>query len=429
MSSPDREAVALLDREAVALLDREALALLDRDDPLAGFRDRFALPEATIYLDGNSLGPLPRATPARIAEVVAREWGEGLIRSWNDAGWIDLSARVGGLLAQLLGAAQGSIAVADSTSVNLFKLLGAALALRPGRRTILTEAGNFPTDSYIAHGLAALLAQGHTVRAVEAEAIGAELGPDVAVLLLTHVNYRTGAMHDMAALTQAAQAAGALTLWDLAHSAGAVPVDLAGCGTDFAVGCGYKFLNGGPGAPAFLYAAPRLHEALRFPITGWFAHAAPFSFDPVWRPAPGIARALVGTPPVLSLAALEVGVALALQAPMAAVRAKSLRMGEVFAALLAQHCGGCGFRVLTPSGAARRGSQFSIAHPAAYPIMQALIARGVVGDVRMPDILRFGLTPLTLRYVDLWDAVAVLREVMAAEAWRQPEYQVRRKVV
>lgn len=409
-------------------IGRTELNRLDETDKLAGFRSRFALPKDVIYLDGNSLGAMPKAAQARLASVIADEWGTGLIRSWNDAGWIDLPARVGAQIGRLIGAEPGSVTVSDSTSVNLFKLLGAALALRPERRTILTETGNFPTDSYIAHGLATLLAQGHTVREVAGDELAAALGPDVAVLMATHVNYRTGAMHDMAGLTRAAHAAGALVLWDLAHSAGAVPVDLAGCEADLAVGCGYKFLNGGPGAPSFLYAAPRLQAELRFPITGWFAHAEPFKFDAVWRPAQGIARALVGTPPVLSLAALEVGVALALEAPMDLVREKSLRQGDLFAALLEQECGEFGFRVLTPADHAVRGSQFSIAHPGVYPIMQALIARGVIGDVRMPDILRFGLTPLTLSYTEIFDAVQILRDVMASGAWQAPEYQVRRKV-
>jgi kynureninase len=276
--------------------------------------------------------------------------------------------------------------------------------------------------------LAALLGRGHSVRGVAAADIVAALDDDTAVLLLTHVDYRTGAMHDMAALTAAAHAAGALVLWDLAHSAGAVPLDLAAAGADFAVGCGYKFLNGGPGAPAFLYAAPHLHDRLRFPLTGWLGHAEPFAFLPDFRPAAGIGAAMVGTPPVLSLAALEVGVELALAAPMAQVREKSLLLGELFAALLAEHCGDYGFRVLTPADPARRGSQISLGHPHAYPIMQALIARGVIGDVRAPDILRFGLTPLTLRFTDVFDAVRTLREVMAIEAWREPAFQVRRKV-
>ncbi len=405
-----------------------ALEELDHADPLAGFRDRFLLPEGVIYLDGNSLGPLPRATPARIAEVTAREWGDGLIRSWNDAGWIDLPLAVGDAIAPLIGAVQGSVAVADSTSVNLFKLLGVALALRPGRRTILTQAGNFPTDRYVAEGIAAFRAGGHRVRAVPADALAEALDEDVAVLMATHVDYRTGAMLDMPVLTRAAHAAGALALWDLAHSAGAVPLDLAGCDADLAVGCGYKFLNGGPGAPSFLYVAPRLHAEVRFPIEGWLGHAAPFAFEPGFRPAGGIARAIVGTPPILSLAALAVGVALMAEAPAAALREKSLRLFDVFADCIAAHCAGLGLEVLTPADPARRGSQISLRHEAAYPVMQALIARGVIGDVRTPDILRFGLTPLTLRYVDVWHAVAALGDVLTSGAWRAPAFQARRTV-
>ena len=401
---------------------------LDRADPLAGLRDRFALPPGVIYLDGNSLGPLPRATPARLAEVIGREWGEGLIRSWNDAGWMDLPARVGERIAKLIGAPQDSVLVADSTSLNVFKLLGAALALRPGRRDIITEADNFPTDVYVAAGLADLLGQGHRLRRVAAEDLPASLGPQTAVLMLTHVNYRTGAMHDMAALTRAAHAAGALVVWDLAHSAGAVPVDLTAAEADMAVGCGYKFLNGGPGAPAFLYVAPHLHDGLRFPIQGWLGHAEPFAFAPDFRPAAGIAAGLVGTPPVLGLAALQIGVELALEAPMPTVREKSRQLGDLFATLVARECAGHGLRLLTPEAPARRGSQISYAHPGAYPIMRALIARGVIGDVRAPDILRFGLTPLTLRFADVWDAVAVLREVLDSGVWHAPEFQTRPKV-
>ncbi len=417
----------LFDDPKGPVITRSDLQALDRADPLAAFRERFALPPGVIYLDGNSLGPLPLVTATRIADLIAREWGTGLIRSWNDAGWIDLPTRVGDAIARLVGAPPGSVVVADSTSVNLFKLLGAALALRPERRVILSEQDNFPTDLYVAAGLADLLGRGHALRCVRAAEIPAALDDSVAVLMLTHVDYRTGAMHDMAALTDAAHAAGALVLWDLAHSAGAVPLDLAAAGADFAVGCGYKFLNGGPGAPAFLYAAPHLHDRLRWPISGWLGHAEPFAFSPSFRPAPGIASAIVGTPPVLSLAALEIGVELALAAPMPLVREKSLRLGDLFTDLLARLCEGHGFGLLTPADPARRGSQVSLSHPEAYPIMQALIARGVIGDVRA-DILRFGLTPLTLRYADIFDAVQVLREVMEAEAWRAPAFQVRRKV-
>ena len=407
---------------------RADLETLDHNDPLAPFRERFTLPDGVVYMDGNSLGALPRATPLRIAEVVAREWGEGLIRSWNDAGWIDAPARVGDKIARVIGAPPGTVVVADSTSVNLFKVLGAALALRPDRRVILSERRNFPTDLYVAEGLAALLGRGHTLRLVNADEIPVAIDSSVAIVMLTHVSYHTGAMFDMAAVTQAVHAAGAIMLWDLCHSAGAVPLDLAGCDADFAVGCGYKFLNGGPGAPAFLYVAKRHQQQAQYPITGWFGHAAPFAFEHYYRPAPGIARAITGTPPMLSLAALEVGIDLALEAPIAVVREKSVRQTKIFASLVAEHCPNFGFRVASPEDSAQRGSQVSIAHEHAYPIMQTLIARGVIGDFRAPDILRFGITPLYLRYADLWDAVQTLREVMSTGEWRAERFQTRQKV-
>lgn len=409
-------------------ITRADLEALDRQDPLAPMRALFDLPEGVVYLDGNSLGPLPRATPGRIAEVTEREWGRGLIRSWNDAGWIDLPARIGDKIARLIGAAPGTVMVADSTSVNLFKLIAVALGERPDRRVILSEKRNFPTDLYIAEGLATLLSQGHRLRLVEAEDIPGAIGDDVALVMLTHVNFATGAMHDMAAVSAAAHDRGALVLWDLAHSAGAVPVDLAGAGADFAVGCGYKFLNGGPGAPAFLHVAPAHLDRARFPITGWLGHAAPFAFEPGYRPAAGIARATAGTPPILSLAALEVGIDIALRAPMDQVRAKSLLQGRLFADLVAQECGEATFRLVSPRDDERRGSQVCLAHAEAYPIMQALIARGVIGDFRAPDILRFGLTPLYLGYADLWDAATALAEVMRREEWRQAGFRTRRAV-
>ncbi len=406
---------------------RAGFEALDREDSLAGFRDQFTLPEGVIYLDGNSLGALPRATPAAVARVVEMEWGQGLIRSWNDAGWIDQAARVADAIAGIVGAAPGSVAVADSTSVNLFKLLGAGLAMRPGRRTILSDAANFPTDLYIAQGLIAALGQGHRLQLVGRDAIPAAIDSDTAVVMLTHVDYRTGAMHDMAALTALCHDHGALALWDLAHSTGAVPLDLAGSGADLAVGCGYKFLNGGPGAPAFLYVAPRLHGQLRFPLTGWLGHAAPFAFEALFRPAPGIAAATVGTPPVISLAALAVGVGIAAKAPMIELRAKAVRQAGLLAALVADRCDGS-LRLVSPRDPAIGGSQVSFAHPAAYPIMQALIARGVIGDMREPDILRFGLAPLYVRYVDIYDAAEALVGIMASGEWRQDSFQTRRQV-
>lgn len=408
------------------MIERDDLVALDRADPLAGWRDRFVLPERVIYLDGNSLGALPRATPARVASVVTQEWGQSLIRAWSDHDWIGMPLRIGEKIGRLIGAAPQSTVVADSTSVNLFKLLSAALTLRPGRTVILTEAGNFPTDLYIAQGLTTLLGREHVLRPVDDPM--AELGPDVAVLMLTHVNYRTGAMHDIGAVTRAAHAYGALVLWDLSHSVGALPLQLAADDVDFAAGCGYKYLNGGPGAPAFLSVAPRLQADLRMPLTGWLGHAEPFAFAADYQPAAGIARAIVGTPPVLSLAALEVGVDLLADVPMAALREKSLQLTGLFMDLVAQECAGYGFRALTPREPGGRGSQVSFEHADGYAITQALIARGVIGDFRAPDVLRFGAAPLYLRFVDIWHAVAALRAVMQSGEWRDTRFSVRRAV-
>ncbi len=360
---------------------------------------------------------------ARVAEVLEREWGQSLIRAWTEHGWIDLQFRIGEKIGRLIGASPGTTVVADSTSINLFKLLAAALDQRPDRRVILTEGGTFPTDLYIAQGLTSLLQRGHVLRSVTD--IASALDETVALLLLTHVNYRSGAMHDLAALTRAAHAAGALTVWDLSHSVGAVPLHIEADDADLAVGCGYKYLNGGPGAPAFLYVAKHLQENLRLPLTGWLGHAEPFAFESIYRPAAGIARAVVGTPPILSLAAFEIGIDIALEAPMAAVRAKSLQLADLFIALVESEPV---FRLLTPRDPSARGSQVAFAHPDGDAIMQALIERGVIGDFRAPDVLRFGLAPLYVRFIDVWDAVATLRDVMRTEAWRSDRLQQRRKV-
>jgi kynureninase len=410
---------------------REDALALDATDPLAPLRAQFTIPDGVIYLDGNSLGVLPAATPARVQQVVADEWGQGLIRSWNSAGWITLAQRVGDKIARLVGAGPGELVAADSTSVNLFKVLSAALAIAkedaPSRRVILSERSNFPTDLYIAESLAAQ--HGCTLELIDdADAIAARLQQsDVAVLMLTHVNYRTGRMHDMAALTAAAHAAGALTVWDLAHSAGAVPVDLHGAEADFAVGCGYKYLNGGPGAPAFVWAHPRHAERFWQPLSGWMGHAAPFEFTPDYRPAPGIARYLCGTPAVLAMSALECGVDTVLAAEpmggMTALRAKSLALTRTFAELVATRCAGHGLTCVSPHDDALRGSQVCLAHPEmAYPVVQALIARSVIGDFRAPDILRFGFTPLYTRFVDVWDAVEHLAQVLDRGEWREARF-------
>jgi len=401
------------------------IQFLDRNDPLAPFRDRFSLPEGVIYLDGNSLGALPRGVKARMDEVVATQWGEGLIRSWNTHDWIDLPSRVGDRIAGLIGARSGTVTVADSTSINLFKALTAAVHLRSDRRVILSEKGNFPTDAYIASGIADLLGQGHELRLVEPDEIAGALTSDVAVLMLTEVNYRTGARLDMAGLTAAAHAAGALTIWDLCHSAGAFPVDLTAANADFAVGCGYKYLNGGPGAPAFIYAAPHHHAQMQQPLTGWLGHAAPFTFAEAYRPAEGIARMRVGTPPVLSMQALDAALDAFEGVDLKAVKAKADRLFDLFAAETAE----LGLTLATPTDPALRGTQVSLRHPEAYAVMQALIARGVIGDFREPDILRFGLTALYLRFEDVWRAAQILREIIATAAWDRPELKARAKVV
>ena len=416
---------------------REACLALDATDPLAPLRALFALPPGLIYLDGNSLGVLPAATPGRVAAVVAQEWGQGLIRSWNEAGWITLAQRVGDKIARLVGAGPGELVVADSTSVNLYKVLSAALALAregsPARRVIVSERSNFPTDLYIAESLAAQ--HGCSLELLEPQQLLPRLqgATDVAVLLLTHVNYRTGLMHDMAALTQAAHAAGALAVWDLAHSAGAVPVDLHGARADFAVGCGYKYLNGGPGAPAFVWVHPRLAARAHQPLAGWIGHAAPFEFTPDYRPAPGITRFQCGTPPIVSLAALECGVDTVLAAEplggMHALREKSLALTRLFAGLVEARCAGHGLSLRSPREDALRGSQVCLARSeGAYAIVQALIARGVIGDFRAPDVLRFGFTPLYLGFAEVWDAVEHLRQVLQTQQWREARFNQQRAV-
>ena len=397
---------------------------LDAADPLRALRGRFQLPEGVAYLDGNSLGALPRATPGRLAQVIAGEWGDGLIRSWNDAGWIDLPRRVGDIIAPLIGAAEGEVIACDSVSVNLFKLVGAALQMRPGRKAVLSEPGNFPTDLYMIEGLEA---QGLAERRLaERRHIEAALDADTALLLLTHVHYKTGAMHDMARLTRAAHAAGALVLWDLSHSAGAVELDLAGCEADFAVGCGYKYLNGGPGAPGFAYVAQRHHDALRQPLSGWMGHARPFAFSDDYQPAPGIERLLAGTPPILGLAALEEGAALIAATGMGALAAKSRSLSEFTRRAMARSVPE--LRCISPDDPMQRGSQLSFSHPHAFALCQALIARGVIGDFRDPDILRFGFAPAYVSHADCARAVSTLRTILDTGEWADPRFAERRAV-
>ena len=381
----------------------------DKDDPLRAHRDAFALPPDIIYLDGNSLGPLAHAARERVARVVSEEWGRGLIRSWDDAGWMDAPARISARIAAIIGASPDEVTVADSTSVNLFKLCAAASALRPGRTKLVIEDGNFPTDRHVLDGLARLL-PGLRVETADARGLADAIDGETAVALLCHVHYRSGARHDMAALTGAARAAGAIAVWDLSHSVGAVPVGLNAAGVEMAVGCGYKFLNGGPGAPAFLYVARHLQAAARSPLQGWIGHASPFGFSDRYEPAPGVGRFLAGTPGVLGLAALEAGVETVLAADPQALWAKSARLFDLFAERVGLRCPG--LDLATPRDPALRGSHIAFRCDNARSVMQALVARGVVGDYRPPDLLRFGLTPLYLRYEDVWTAVESLAGVL-----------------
>ena len=392
----------------------------------AATRKMFDLPQGVIYLDGNSLGPLPRAAAARVARTVTEEWGQMLIGGWNKAGWMEMPARLGDRIGRLIGAEPGSVVLGDTLSIKVYQALASALEMNPGRRVILSDTGNFPSDLYMADGLVRTLGDGYSLRTVTPEEVEAAIGDSLAVLMLTEVDYRTGRKHDMAALTAKAHAAGALVVWDLAHSAGALPVDLAGARADFAVGCTYKYLNSGPGGPAFIYVAPR-HAAIARPaLSGWLGHEAPFAFDLEYRPGNGVERMRVGTPPVLQMAALEASMDIWDQVEMADVRARSIALCDAFIAGVEAACPD--LTLASPRDGAARGSQVSFRHPEGYAIMQALIARGVIGDFRAPDILRFGFTPLYTSDADVAGAVEILSKVMATRAWDRPEYKTRARV-
>jgi kynureninase len=392
----------------VEVPDRAACAALDAADPLAHCRDRFVLPRGLVYLDGNSLGALPRAVRAAVDSVIDHEWGHDLIASWDDNGWWDAPVVVGDVLAPLLGAGPGQVVVCDSTSVNVAKQVEVALTMRPGRDTIVTEIGNFPTDRYLVDAIAAR--RGARVVAVPRAEVVEAMGERPAVVVLTHVDYRTGEVHDLRAVTEAAHAAGALTLWDLSHSAGAVPLALDDDGADLAVGCGYKYLNGGPGAPAYVYVAARHQVDLPSPLPGWVGHADPFAMEDAYRPADGVRRLLVGTPPILALAAFGAALSVFHGVAMADLRAKSLALTDLFIDLVEAR--ELPVTLATPRDHHRRGSQVSLRHPAAPEVMDRLIAAGVVGDIRPPDILRFGFAPLYVRYVDVWDAADALATIL-----------------
>jgi len=398
---------------------------LDAADPLASARARFELPDGVIYLDGNSLGALPAAAAEALATTAERQWGEDLIASWNKHGWIDWPTRIAAKLAPIVGAKPSELLIADSTSVCLFKLLAAALRARPGKRTVLTQRRNFPTDLYVAQGLAEML--GLTLTAVPAEDVLAAIDGDTAVVTLTHVDYRSAAIHDMRAINDAAHAAGALTVWDLSHSAGAIELDLTGARSDLAVGCGYKYLNGGPGAPAFLYVAQALQGELRSPLQGWMGHAQPFAFDDDYRAAPGIRSFLTGTPSILALAALDAGLDTFDGIALRDLEAKSRALSQLFVDEVEARCGR-EVTLASPRDPAKRASHVVFAHEQGYAVMQALIDRGVIGDFRAPDLMRFGFTPLYTRFEDVVRAAEILGDILTARAWDDPRFLERKKV-
>ncbi len=403
-------------------LSRNFFLDLDRCDELASFRDEFHLPEDLIYLDGNSLGAMPLSAKQRAIDVVEREWGQDLITSWNKNNWFHLAEKLGDKIARLIGVGLGEVMACDATGINLYKLLAMALDMRPDRKVIVMEGSNFPTDNYTAQGLIKHLDRGHQIRFAEKDDILTAITDDVAVVSLTQVHYKTGHLLDMEEITNKAHEVGALVIWDLCHSAGALAVDLNNCNADFALGCGYKYLNGGPGAPAFIFVARRHQGKAMQPLTGWWGHAAPFAFEKDYRPADNIQQTLTGTQPILSLAVLECGLEIFERADMAKIREKSMNLCDYFIGLVEEHCEEYGLSLATTRHREERGSQVSFQHEKGFAIMQALIASKVVGDFRAPDIIRFGFTPLYTRYVDVWDAVICLKNIMENELWRKPEY-------
>jgi kynureninase len=412
-------------QELVTLADA---GRLDSEDPLRSLRSRFRIPPGLVYLCGNSLGPLPLVAASRAREVIERQWAEDLIRSWNVHDWFGLPERIGARVARLIGAQPHEVVIADSTSINLFKVVKAALGLRPGRHTILSEYGNFPTNAYVLQGVARDSAGQTRSRAVAREKILASMDADTAVVVLTHVHYRDAAAFDIDAITSAAHAMGALVVWDLSHSVGAMPLDLNAADADFAIGCTYKYLNGGPGSPAFIFAAGRHHDALDPGLCGWWGHRAPFDLVEDYQPAPGMRRMLTGTASILALATLDAALEVFDGIDLAQVRAKSTRLTSAFVDLVQAKCVGFGIDVASPMDSRGRGSHVALRHPQAYSVMQALIARHVVGDFRAPDVMRFGFSPLYNGYRDVWDTVENLVTVLGGEEWRRPEFISRGRV-
>ena len=409
-------------------MNRADCQVLDRADPLAAKRNLFHLPNGMIYLDGNSLGMMPKNVPARVQDAMQKQWGETLIKSWNEHGWFHLAQKIGDRLARLIGAPQASVIAGDTISINLFKLLAAAAKMSPQRRVILSDNGNFPSDLYVAQGFRDLLDDGYELRVVAPDDVMGAIDETVAFTMITEVDYRSARLHDMKAVTAKAHALGALTIWDLAHSAGATPVDLTGGNADFAVGCTYKYLNGGPGAPAFLYVRPDLQDKVRPALSGWWGHVAPFAFDLDYHPAPGIIRNQCGTQPILSMTALDAALDVWDDVDMQVLRAKSLALCKCFIGLVEERCGKHGVTVEGPRQMQLRGSHVSLHHPEGYAVMQALIANHVIGDFRSPGMMRFGFTPLYTSFADVWDAVDILARILDRNEWDQPQFLSRKAV-
>jgi len=412
----------------MAATTRNDLNALDRADSLAAFRDEFFLPPGLIYLNGNSLGAMPHKAAKRARQVVEHEWAEGLIGSMNTAGWYELPSTLGRKIAPIVGAKPNEVVLTDATGINLFKVMAAALKMQPDRRVVVMEGSNFPTNNYMVQGLLEELDKGHTIRFAEADGMIDAIDDDVAAICITHVHYKTGHILDMAAITERAHAVGAAAVWDVCHSAGAMRVDLNGCHVDFAVGCTYKYINGGPGAPSLLFAAERHHGRYTQPLTGWYSHAAPFEFERDYRPAAGIRQMLSGTQPTASLSMAEIGIDIMLRADIDEIRNKSMQMTSLFIELVEARCHDYGFELVSPRDAEQRGSQVSFYKDDGYPIVRALHDKGVICDYRAPGNMRFGFSPLYTRYVDVWDAVDRLHDILSSETWKESRYQVRAAV-
>lgn len=404
-------------------LTREDFIALDNEDVLAPFAEEFHIPNGMIYLDGNSLGAMPKAAMARVKEVIEKEWGEDLIKSWMKAGWFNLVETLGNKTAPLIGADKGEVIYCDSTGLNVYKLVAAGLDMRPDRKQIVMEGSNFPTDNYVVQGLIKQLDKGHEIRFAEQNEIFDAIDEDVAVVCLTHVHYKTGYLHDMKKITAKAHSVGAIVVWDLCHSAGALPVDLNYCNVDMAVGCSYKYLNGGPGSQAFVFVAKRHFGKAKQPLTGWWSHAAPFAFERDYRPRGDIRQMSTGTEPIIPIATAEVGIDIFLRADMDEIRKKSLKLTDLFIELIEQRLGEYGFSLATPLDHTYRGSQVSVHSENGFAIMQAMIAENVIGDFRAPDIMRFGFTPLYVSYVNVWDAVEILKNIMDEKRWDKSEFK------